>query len=79
MGELSLLQHWQQFTQATRDASPEDFRQRIDGSGQKIEGWDERSEPNPEQRKGEENIMGILLTTIPYSLRGRTNGESQQG
>ena len=43
------------------DASLEDFRPNNDASIQKIKSWDEQSEPNPEQRKGEENIMGILF------------------
>ena len=48
-------------TEATRDALLVDFRQSFDESSQKIKSWHERSEANPEQRKGEENIMGMYF------------------
>ena len=55
-------------TGATRDASLVEIRQNFDGSGQDFKSWHERSEANPEQRKGEENIMETNISTVSYSL-----------
>ena len=61
-----------------RDALLVEIRQISDGGSQNFKSWDEQSEPNPEQRRGGENIMEMHISTISYSLRAKRYDDRKQ-